>query len=172
MSISHGHWGAVHPHACGDNLAIFGRPGGYSGSPPRVWGQRQQHPRARQQCTVHPHACGDNSEGMASGRAVAVHPHACGDNAITVSCGTRLSGSPPRVWGQRGGGKDDEPSARFTPTRVGTTGTQYGPPEGLTGSPPRVWGQLPSGQRAQRRPSGSPPRVWGQLNVVRLLITA
>ena len=91
----------------------------------------------------------------------AVHPHARGDNARR-RCRARLSGSPPRAWGQSLMPGHLTAVRRFTPTRVGTTllrwildcchdrftptrvGTTHRTrcPHGRIGSPPRAWGQL------------------------------
>ncbi len=96
---------AVHPHGCGDNCRSTLNPFAYSGSPPRVWGQRQyvaviirlaRHWRP-------------------------VHPHGCGDNAIRIKPAICKVGSPPRVWGQRLYRLDCIGVRRFTPTGVGTT---------------------------------------------------
>ena len=92
----------------------------------------------------------------------AVHPHACGDNGLSTGLLPGVSGSPPRVWGQRfglpgivnsfqvhphacGDNTREFPSCRslswFTPTRVGTTKKLKASTAKLIGSPPRVWGQ-------------------------------
>ena len=75
--------GAVHPHACGENIAVMGDSpetvrftptpvgktrsfgGGHlpiCGSPPRLWGKRIRRYRWAWGPSVHPHACGENAE--------------------------------------------------------------------------------------------------------------
>jgi len=72
--------GAVHPHACGENVGMAA---------------------SRWVSSVHPHACGENV-GMAASRWVSsVHPHACGENSVGGSAGVSTSGTPPRLWGKR-----------------------------------------------------------------------
>ncbi len=92
----------VHPHACGDNAAeLIGRLKYPRFTPTRVG------------------TTGIDSQVAAGDK---VHPHACGDNSSAVSVSVSITGSPPRVWGQRGWRWAAPSEIRFTPTRVGTTG--------------------------------------------------
>ena len=95
------HTAAVHPHACGEDVVLFGCHSRSPGSPPRVWGRRWPS---------RPHA--------ASFRFT---PTRVGKTAIRVVSPSYHHGSPPRVWGRPG--PCDEPCAArwFTPTRVGKT---------------------------------------------------
>ena len=97
----------VHPHACGDNLArsLFCSPS--IGSPPRVWGQRSGRGSDRLRGRFTPTHVGTTSIATSATSPTSVHPHACGDNQATVLTVTDLDGSPPRVWGQSGGGRID-----------------------------------------------------------------
>ncbi len=72
------------------------------GSPPRVWGQRGPLRRDCFRLTVHPHVCGDNSFDPAA-RDVEIRftPTCVGTTAGSWRAGYDVSGSPPRVWGQR-----------------------------------------------------------------------
>ncbi len=91
----------------------------------------------------------------------AVHPHVCGDNATpSTRTGTR-DGSPPRVWGQLGGGYPERKALRFTPTCVGTTLIATGAGS-VYSVHPHVCGD--NGERFDHcvKGCGSPPRVWGQ----------
>ena len=91
----------------------------YSGSPPRVWGNRR--------CAADAHgACGSP-------------PRVWGNRRVSA-CELAEPGSPPRVWGNR-----SAPDCavccdcRFTPTRVGKSCSDAIRLARI-GSPPRVWG--------------------------------
>ena len=73
-----------------------------SGSPPRVWGQRNPKVTNSNYYTVHPHACGDNAGGGRQ-RFVPVRftPTRVGTTPARTSLLPLTVGSPPRVWGQR-----------------------------------------------------------------------
>ena len=154
----------VHPHGCGDNVveelevepALRFTPTGVGTTVSRA-------ARAGSR-TVHPHGCGDNEPpALFAGPQEPVHPHGCGDNGMLAplpqhcprftptGVGTTIdpdvwaknvTGSPPRVWGQR------------AVERVSRSA--------YNGSPPRVWGQLHAGTVRLGVGHGSPPRVWGQ----------
>ena len=114
----------VHPHVCGDDVPSRGQYPRRSGSPPRVWGQRdwrapcrvvidgspprvwgrrQRERRTSCAIAVHPHVCGDDVRAQSSLDASrTVHPHVCGDDVHVERAQRRAStGSPPRVWGKR-----------------------------------------------------------------------
>ena len=63
----------------------------------------------------------------------------------TFSSSEHVTGSPPRVWGQRKRSPRFPQARRFTPTRVGTTAVVEALLRAITGSPPRVWGQRAAG---------------------------
>ncbi len=70
-------------------------------------------------------------------------------------------GSPPRVWGQLPIFPANRLSARFTPTRVGTTPR----PSAATRTPPvhpHACGDNTATPHDHHGDLGSPPRVWGQ----------
>ncbi len=110
------------------------------GSPPRVWGHRDDH--------------------VIASRAIQVHPHVRGDIMYPSGCPTPVPGSPPRAWGHPLCPNLAGVFERFTPTCVGTSttapcaacATQVHPhvrgdiffvkvmPNLLKGSPPRAWG--------------------------------
>ena len=113
-SESAGPRSAVHPHARGENSAVFAltarsrftptlvgttaprRGRAADGSPPRSWGRR-----FRRACSVpvHPHARGDDSTPMRKCGGT-VHPHARGENRRCGYRGQTSLGSPPRSWGK------------------------------------------------------------------------
>ena len=90
-----------------------------------------------------------------------VHPHVCGDIYPTKVGSGECFGSPPRVWGHRQRGNQNQhgmtvhphvcgdivhltsdhiQSIRFTPTCVGTSLMPRFRLRHQYGSPPRVWG--------------------------------
>jgi len=90
-----------------------------------------------------------------------VHPHACGEDKIGIEQFPRPAGSPPRVWGRRGGKIPDFRAVRFTPTRVGKT------VEGLKTAllmavHPHACGEDARNLTMRIKRIGSPPRVWGR----------
>ncbi len=93
--------------------------------------------------------------------AIAVHPHARGDNCSPRAPVVANCGSPPRAWGQRGGANLSMGSIRFTPTRVGTTGTNGPYHLGWTVHP-HARGDNSGENRFDVTTNGSPPRAWGQ----------
>ncbi len=112
----------VHPHACGDNSTVDGLHGFCDGSPPRVWGQLRLEARRRHATRFTPTRVGTTRTPPPVLAFISVHPHACGDNDVdvlgfivhnrftptrvgttnsTAPPPTMMTGSPPRVWGQR-----------------------------------------------------------------------
>ncbi len=121
-----GRWSwTVHPHVCGDNDARFLPTVRPVGSPPRVWGQRHPH-HNRDGCQpVHPHVCGDNVAVDVLGDLLPRFTPTCvGTTSPKTTRGTRVFGSPPRVWGQQLRLARRSRRTRFTPTCVGTTSTR------------------------------------------------
>ena len=94
----------------------------YYGSPPRLWGIRDDRRCRDRSPTVHPHACGEYAPGLGWRPLQTVHPHACGEYwPATASLCCSVAGSPPRLWGIHGITDVAQNAARFTPTPVGNT---------------------------------------------------
>ncbi len=153
----------VHPHVCGENSqsgavshpqfrftpTCVGKTGlehsltrKVYGSPPRVWGKRDNTDTRDTDPSVHPHVCGENFVSLAQTMSITrftptcvgktvqcrrnrdattVHPHVCGENWWAL------------VARQKG--------VRFTPTCVGKTWYAGYTKIAKGGSPPRVWGK-------------------------------
>ena len=133
--------GAVHPHGCGDNGEYGNLFSDMGGSPPRVWGQLRPRLHAAHVQRFTPTGVGTTGHVPPGREWRAVHPHGCGDNSTLSRAGLSCTGSPPRVWGQRGRFCQPPTCARFTPTGVGTTARPSAISRPTCGSPPRVWGQ-------------------------------
>ena len=73
----------------------------------------------------------------------------------------RSRGSPPRVWGQRGGLTNASALPRFTPTGVGTTSPKRLPTTNVVVYPHRCGDNIEYLANKEMG-NGSPPRVWGQ----------
>ena len=110
---------AVHPHACGEIGAVQKAGGAIGGSPPRVWGNQGGRAGVREYQRFTPTRVGKSSPGGNRAPGRAVHPHACGEIDLTMTAADASSGSPPRVWGNRGAAEARWAERRFTPTRVG-----------------------------------------------------
>src|SRR5208337_3331645 len=115
----------VHPHARGDNRVnrpfFFGPPG----SPPRAWGQRGRPNPRWAGVRFTPTRVGTTCDAPAVPAMAKVHPHARGDNAGCSAARSAMAGSPPRAWGQRRWPRSSCRGPRFTPTRVGTTSSNF-----------------------------------------------
>ena len=134
----------------------------FLGSPPRVWGQHERASTRTPGHSVHPHACGDNLVlKCQSPQAVGSPPRVWGQREVWVDAWWSSSGSPPRVWGQPLAQRGRYRAGRFTPTRVGTTGTAWGGFPGFTVHP-HACGDNWNAMGLPNADGGSPPRVWGQ----------
>ena len=131
------------------------------GSPPRVWGRllAPGHDRSRSRFT--PTRVGTTTGVADPEPAGTVHPHACGDDIRVRRVERHPAGSPPRVWGRPRRGRQAEAPHRFTPTRVGTTGSYRAGPSAPPVHP-HACGDDAAGSYPTCTRSGSPPRVWGR----------
>ena len=157
----------VHPHVRGDSPALRSEIPNLMGSPPRAWGQRRPR-RVHSWAFGFTPTCVGTAEDVSGVRLPQeVHPHVRGDSALTRSHTTRLSGSPPRAWGQLRQKILKRHWPGFTPTCVGTASTAGSTAE-TSGVHPHVRGD--SGRRdcKQLDGRGSPPRAWGQPSSVRV----
>ena len=133
--------GTVHPHRCGDNVAVAVKEGVGRGSPPQVWGQPMLPT-----LTAIPRR---------------FTPTGVGTTYRSYSPHGSFNGSPPQVWGQLCLGRQRLSCTRFTPTGVGTTLTRLSGWARLTVHPHRCGDNLVM-EFITNNPNGSPPQVWGQ----------
>ena len=172
---------AVHPHGRGDNTGSGMCCRSSCGSPPRAWGQSGVARGCDAATRFTPTGVGTIAGRRCIGDRCTVHPHGRGDNNAADGILSALDGSPPRAWGQSTLPGGTRPTARFTPTGVGTicsppsaTRPRTVHPHGRgdncwtcattspeRGSPPRAWGQCQRNY-AVVVAAGSPPRAWGQ----------
>src|SRR5690606_10834563 len=151
----------VHPHARGDNVEASDAALVIARFTPTRVGTTCQPVRTARCSPVHPHARGDNAGcGWHRHASDGSPPRAWGQlfGNLTSIVG---SGSPPRAWGQLKGGEAEALAYRFTPTRVGTTGSVTNRALGSTVHP-HARGDNMGMAWLRVLCNGSPPRAWGQ----------
>ena len=167
----------VHPHACGEHLAIPSNSTTSVGSSPRLWGTQAGGDRHIDRGRFFPTPVGNTTPSPAMPRQAPVHPHACGEHGNIPLPGEAISGSSPRLWGTRFHPRGPLSGHRFIPTPVGNT---PGHPAGRL--PPAVHPHACGEHKNSRVPGlsrfGSSPRLWGThtlkiwpLHVVRFIPT-
>ena len=117
----------VHPHACGDFADNASAITDIGGTPPRVWGLRHVKVEAEERRRYTPTRVGTSVRHCSHWHAQPVHPHACGDFWVFFFKYRIHFGTPPRVWGLLPASLSSKSRARYTPTRVGTSGAASGP---------------------------------------------
>src|SRR5207253_566211 len=131
------------------------------GSPPRAWGRQRFRLTLLRQSRFTPTRVGTTPSDAGQIGRQAVHPHARGDDGETIRLGAEQVGSPPRAWGRRGNMPEIVHPLRFTPTRVGTTGSTSTAARRATVHPHARGDDVDSyGRDTAAR--GSPPRAWGR----------
>ena len=111
----------VHPHACGEHVAVDGQHETTIGSPPRLWGTLQVLRANVGNGRFTPTPVGNTLCGWHMAMSRAVHPHACGEHAMPCAWMLASTGSPPRLWGTPSLAHMNSDPERFTPTPVGNT---------------------------------------------------
>ena len=152
---------SVHPHPRGDAAACFAEWSPGHGSPPRPWGQQPCRRHAHVYVRFTPTHVGTTPSSARMTRSAPVHPHLRGDDQGSACAPLCNCGSPPRAWGRELVAAILTQHRRFTPTRVGTTGTSR--------RPARRWAVHPHARGDDTLPSlacpqgcGSPPHAWGR----------
>ena len=170
-----------HPHACGENILVYGADQEIAGPPPRLWGKRSKKCLITSAARTTPTPVGKTPLVGCAKPATADHPHACGENAPLSTFAFQDRGPPPRLWGKPQASRGCDLTSRTTPTPVGKTCTPH-----LANSRgadhPHACGENDR-QRQQtinksdhphacgenwRRPAllktkyGPPPRLWGK----------
>ncbi len=89
------------------------------GSPPRLWGMLDGSKVRFNPLRFTPTPVGNAWCISFLLLFLSVHPHACGECKVGMAPVQRDGGSPPRLWGMRGGVGGRLRNGRFTPTPVG-----------------------------------------------------
>ncbi len=151
----------VHPHVRGDNYFSNLHYKFLTGSPPRAWGQCVIEIIANKYLRFTPTCVGTIGNMVTPASVVTVHPHVRGDNRNTHCTPSPHNGSPPRAWGQYITIFVNHPTARFTPTCVGTMCNRARKII-IDSVHPHVRGDNVSSASNLKLLNGSPPRAWGQ----------
>ena len=157
---------SVHPHVCGEILEEDVANAARDGSPPRVWGNLKDVGIVFEGQRFTPTCVGKSWCTLAPQSCLPVHPHVCGEIEAIPQQTTRVSGSPPRVWGNLDLGNNVIEHRRFTPTCVGKSARILWQ-AAMTTVHPHVCGEIYQRQQALRLHRGSPPRVWGNLGTIK-----
>ncbi len=115
-----GHW-AVHPRACGEQLAGSMTPPRGFGSSPRVRGTVVVFVGRAAKGRFIPARAGNRGEPIGWPRSAPVHPRACGEQSQSGTVTSVVFGSSPRVRGTGRASDVIEPVARFIPARAGNS---------------------------------------------------
>ncbi len=91
---------SVHPHVCGEDApSSFGLVE-FIGSPPRMWGRRENRRSEYYGLRFTPTYVGKTPAGAWCPRRPSVHPHVCGEDTRSTATRMEIIGSPPRMWGR------------------------------------------------------------------------
>ena len=129
-----------HPRVCGENRRLLAPCRGCRGSPPRMRGELVISSPQVGEGRITPAYAGRTGPGTRRVRSRWDHPRVCGENASVVSTRIPLSGSPPRMRGER---RDHQASCRrrrITPAYAGRTCPMHRPAIGRPDHP-RVCGE-------------------------------
>ena len=150
----------VHPHVCGEHLALFIDLSFQDGSSPRVWGTYFPFKFAVPFPRFIPTCVGNISSRESITYLLTVHPHVCGEHNLIGRKIEDRNGSSPRVWGTSAPTLYKALNERFIPTCVGNIGKV----KTICPRPPvhpHVCGEHASRLFFGSGFSGSSPRVWG-----------
>ena len=116
-------WWPVHPHTCGEIRDSVPVSTPNSGSPPHVWGNPQMGQVGQMGQRFTPTRVGKSRIHGIRTRRGTVHPHTCGEIQERDDNNSFPGGSPPHVWGNLPLRAQASSAQRFTPTRVGKSGS-------------------------------------------------
>ncbi len=150
----------VHPHACGEHMAILYGNDRENGSSPRMWGTLFIHKLGWIKMRFIPTHVGNTKLGHPNLRESTVHPHACGEHPNTQQDRLCGNGSSPRMWGTPPELRHAIETERFIPTHVGNTGA-YHAISGYCTVHPHACGEHRAFPFAVNFLGGSSPRMWG-----------
>ena len=169
------------PTCVGTAISMIGSHNSAYGSPPRAWGRRGNRCYAYRGERFTPTCVGTAWRRPRCRRGRTVHPHVRGDGLLLWYDALCSHGSPPRAWGRRAPGWQDEAAPRFTPTCVGTAEAQENQFDRIRFTPTCVGTALSSHSLAlypavhphvrgdgrnhfvgHFSSFGSPPRAWGR----------
>ena len=151
---------SVHPHECGEHIALSAFHFFARGSSPRMWGTHPAIEPIPRQARFIPTNVGNTPVNSGNPAFSAVHPHECGEHIMPRYYATSAFGSSPRMWGTLRLRCRRWCFFRFIPTNVGNTCHELIVPLPVSVHPHECgehWCRLVVG----RRFFGSSPRMWG-----------
>ena len=150
-----------HPRVCGEKNGICRAKVPHLGSPPRMRGKAVGVAVAPVVTGITPAYAGKRASQLCAGLAPRDHPRVCGEKAYSLVMSGSLWGSPPRMRGKAGGGRERHPAEGITPAYAGksqpTLVTCF-----LHRDHPRVCGEKFWFTFVVNYSQGSPPRVRGK----------
>jgi len=111
----------VHPHACGEHIALNLTVSSCAGSSPRLWGTHYGYDVKNAAHRFIPTPVGNTCTQFVLRWHTPVHPHACGEHFYPAGLYRPSTGSSPRLWGTQLLALFTVISSRFIPTPVGNT---------------------------------------------------
>ena len=90
---------AVHPHVCGERLALIPAAHSFCGSSPRLWGTVGAGLDGFEFARFIPTSVGNGAPHRNRRAADSVHPHVCGERQFRDVYAPYVTGSSPRLWG-------------------------------------------------------------------------
>ena len=151
-----------HPRGCGDKGFEPMDPQVGGGSPPRMRGQGNAHPRKANGNGITPADAGTSVLELFHTSTNKDHPRGCGDKVISIPPDVFRPGSPPRMRGQVHREPGDTHSQRITPADAGTR-RLWGDKRALYEDHPRGCGDKALSPSFSDGSVGSPPRMRGQV---------
>ena len=150
---------------CGEKLPGCAVTLAGTGSPPRVRGKEWYLQGERPAPGITPAYAGKSGWRSCCPGCNRDHPRVCGEKAYSLVMSGSLWGSPPRMRGKAGGGRERHPAEGITPAYAGKriNGRVNQQDER---DHPRVCGEKGSSTFWSRNHSGSPPRMRGKENLV------
>ena len=151
-----------HPHPCGEYGRLSPPKENNVGSPPPVWGIRQQGEHGEALTRITPTRVGNTRARRSIRPGGQDHPHPCGEYYHVALALDSNTGSPPPVWGIPMYAWMPGFDPRITPTRVGNTVLVL-IICAVAWDHPHPCGEYLGGLPALFPALGSPPPVWGIL---------
>ena len=93
-------WVWDHPRVCGEKVAVCHDHASGVGSPPRMRGKEEGHPRSQGSQGITPAYAGKSDNFGAALSDFGDHPRVCGEKCSATGSGLAVSGSPPRMRGK------------------------------------------------------------------------
>ena len=151
---------SVHPHACGEHVALNTPFSRQFGSSPRLWGTPVVPAGQVVVARFIPTPVGNTAAFLMEPWVWPVHPHACGEHPGRGRRSRGSRGSSPRLWGTLRALGFRVIRSRFIPTPVGNTRRSAARPPRIPVHP-HACGEHLEQMEQEEGAIGSSPRLWG-----------